>query len=238
MGAYYGYGFITTSERFAVHSIEVHGNRALSEERVLAVLGVRPGDNIFRLELDGLADTLEQNEPMIAHARVSRRLPATLLVDIEERVPAALVQLDGLYLADAHGRVFRRASVAHGDGDGLPVITGLTREDYRKRPEHVQREVRRALDAVALYQQHGRDERPALGSVDLHPRRGITFTTYEHAISVRVGTGQADSLRAALAAFDTAWQALSTTERARVRIVYADTSERPDRVTIGFQHPE
>lgn len=243
VGLYYGHGFITTSERFAVQHIEVRGNHAVSSERVIDILGVSPGDNIFQLELDRLAGTLEQREPMIAHARVSRRLPATLLIDVEERRSAALVELDGLYLADARGRVFRRASIARGDGEGLPVITGLSREEYLERPGAIEDQIRRALDAIALYQTPGTPgggtpERPALGSVDLHPRRGITFTTYDQAVAVRVGGGNQDAMRAKLGAFDAAWRAMSAAERARVRIVYADISDRPDRVTVGFQHPE
>ncbi len=238
-GVYFGYEFITTSERFSVQSIEVRGNRAVPTERISSMLGVREGDNIFSVALGALSEQLE-TEPMIAQAQVSRRLPDTLVVDIEEHEPAALVEIDGLYLADDRGQIFKRAAIASGEGVGLPVITGLQRAAYVTDPAAVHTEVRRALDAAEIYAGVSADspERPALGEVNLHPRHGITFTTYERAVAVRVGHGDDDDIRANLQVFDIAWQALTPHEKQRARIVYADTKNRPDRVTVGFEHVE
>lgn len=229
-GGYMGYRFITMSSRFAMQVIEVRGNHHMPTAEVLGVLGVSPGDNIFRVELASLTRTLE-SQPWIARATVRRQLPATLIVEVEERQPAAMVELDGLYLADARGHVFKRAEIERGDGDGLPVITGLDRTGYAEEPEAVQADIREVLAAIALYQS---SDRPLLGETNLDPRRGLTFLTYEGGVAVRVGQGDAATLRDRLRAFDIAWNGLSEPERASARIVYADASTRTDRVTIGF----
>ena len=234
LGAYYGYQFITTSERFAVQHIEVRGNQTISDERISTMLAIEPGENIFRLQLERMAEVLE-TEPVVAHASVGRRLPDTVVVDITEHQPVALVELGGLYLANAAGHVYQRAAIERGDGADLPVITGLDRARYVSEQDAVQQQIVRALDAASVY---GESERPALGEINIDPRRGITFTTYERAVAVRVGHGDNDTLRKNLRAFDTAWQALDQSERERVRIVYADTSNRPDRVTVGLEHRE
>ena len=234
-GAYFGYQFVTTSERFAVAAIEIRGHKTLSDERISTILGVAPGVNIFDVDVDQLADRLEA-EPVIARASVSRRLPDTLLVDIVEHTPAALVDLGGPYLSDATGHVYQRASITRGDGAGLPIVTGIPRSAYVADPQSVAGDIERALRAFELYRET--DDRPALSDINLHPRQGITFITYDSAMQIRVGDGDAETLRANLRTFDTAWNALTARERERVRVVYADTTNRTDRVTVGFEHLE
>lgn len=236
VGAYYGYQFVTTSERFAVEVIDVRGHQTLSHERITAILDIAPGENIFALDLDALAARLE-SQPVIAEAAVSRRLPDTLLVQIDEYQPAAVVELGGPYLSDASGHIYKRANTARGDGADLPVITGLQRALYTADPDAIASEIVRALAAVALYQERAA-QRPTLSDVNLHPRHGITFITYEQATQIRVGLGDPDTLRANLRNFDTAWNALSAREKTRARVVYADTTNRSDRVTVGFEHLE
>ena len=234
IGAFYGYQFVTTSERFAVEVIDVRGQETLSNERVSSILDGARGANIFSLDLEGLAAGLEA-EPVVARAAVSRRLPDTLLVDIEEYQPAAIVELGGPYLSDATGHVYKRANTAQSDGVDLPVITGLQRSVYIADPQSVAGDIARGLTAFALYREAG-THRPALSDVNLHPRQGITFITYERAMQIRVGQGDPDTLRANLRTFDTAWNALTAQERAQARVVYADTTNRSDRVTVGFEH--
>lgn len=240
-GACVGYRVATSSERFAVRSVELRGNRILPAERLREVVGLehlaapdraRLGPNIFQLDLAEMEAALEA-EPWIAAATVRRRLPGTLVVEVEENRPAALVEMDGVYLVDGQGVVFARAVIERGDGDGLPVITGIAREDYAAEPAAAQARIRRALEAARLYAE-GAAHRPALGEVHVDAYRGITFFTHDTATAVRVGHGSPEALRARLRAFDLAWQALAPEERAQVRVVYADARKQSDRVTVGF----
>lgn len=241
-GSCVGRHFITTSERFAVRGIEIEGAESVPPARLYALIGLRPealaakpGPNIFELDLAAMGEALE-TEPRVATAMVRRRLPSTLVVEIEEDQPAALVEMDGMYLADASGRVFARALIERGDGAGLPVVTGIPREDYAADPPAAEARIRLAQEAARAYaeQDEGAPARPALGEVHVDRRRGITFFTHETAVAVRVGHGSPEVLRARLRAFDLAWQSLSPEERARVRVVYADARKQPDRVTISF----
>lgn len=237
-----GYHVITTSERFAVRALEIEGAKSVPPARLHALIGLRPealankpGPNIFALDLAAMAEALE-SEPRVATAAVRRRLPGTLVVEIEEDQPAALVEMDGMYLADAAGRVFARALIERGDGEGLPVITGIPREDYAASPQAAEERIRRAQEAARAYaeQDDHAPARPTLGEVHVDRHRGITFFTHETAVAVRVGHGSPEVLRARLRAFDLAWQSLAPEERARVRVVHADARKQPDRVTISF----
>ena len=235
IGVASGYFFITTSDRFAIRAIAVHGNEALSAERIVAQLDVHIGDNIFQIRLDELEGRLERN-PSIARAMVRRALPSTLLVEITENHPAALVELDGLYLADEQGHIFKRAAITQGDGAGLPIVTGLTRADYIARPASVQKSIQDALAAAALYRQGA--DRPALGEIHVHPRRGITVLGHDSGLAVQLGQSDPAALEARLQAFDRVWQSLGPAERARVRAIHASDSYPSGRVTVAFADTE
>src|SRR5690606_24041218 len=124
--AWAGYRFVTTSPRFAIAHIEVSGNQVLSADQVRASLPVRTGDNVFEADLDAIVEAVRAN-PWVASARAHRVLPHTIVVDIREHVPAAIVQLGPLYLVDAEGHPFKRAELDTDECAGLPVITGLDR---------------------------------------------------------------------------------------------------------------
>ncbi len=234
-GGLYGYRWLTGSDDFAVTRLEVRGGGAHSDEaRVRTLLGVGQGDNIFRVSTAALEERLVA-DPWIAGARVSRRLPDTLIAEVSEEHAAAVVELGGLYLADSAGRVFKRVNVAAGEGLGLPIVTGITRKAYVRSPESAAAKVREALEALAVYRTV--DGRPTVSEVHLDARQGVVFYTYDGAMAIRVGSGDDADIARRLVTFDAAWGALSQEERAAARVVYVDNQARPDRVTVGFAEP-
>ncbi|HUH05611.1 MAG TPA: FtsQ-type POTRA domain-containing protein [Kofleriaceae bacterium] len=239
-GGYYGYHWLTRSERFAITEIEVRGAERLDPAHIRALIGVPEHAtgaeaNIFRLGLAEVEHRL-QADPWIASAEVSRQLPSRLIVELREEHAAALVELDGLYLADAQGRVFKRAQVEVGEGLGLPIITGVPRKAYLTHPEVAREAIRTCLEALRVYQ---RDRaRPVVAEVHFDARRGITFHSYDGAMAIRVGDGDAEQIDRRLDTFDVAWAALSDDERQGARVVYVDNATQPDRVTVGFGRTE
>jgi cell division septal protein FtsQ len=231
-GGYGGYRFVTHSPRFAITDIEVRGTHVLAPDAIRARLGFVAGDNIFLAPLARAERTLGA-EPWIADVRVHRELPHTVVVDVRERAPAAVVELDGLYLADAAGRVFKRAATEHGEGAGLPVVTGLDRAVYGADPDAGAAEVARALAALTAWRAAG-TARPEVGEVHVDRRGGLTFFTYDGAVAIRIGDADGTTLTARLHTFDRAWAALRPDERARARAVHVDNLTRPDHVTVAF----
>jgi cell division protein FtsQ len=230
-GAYEGYRFLTSSPRFAITEIEIHGAHVLDPVALRARLGFTTGDNIFLAPLAGAEDRLAR-EPWIASVHVHRELPHTVVVDVREREAAAVVDVDGLYLADATGHVFKRAAIEHGEGAGLPLVSGLDRTAYAADPAAGEAEVARALAAIAAWRTSA--ARPAVSEVHVDHRGALTFFTYDGAIAIGVGDVDGDALAARLRTFDRAWAALSPDERARARAVHVDNHTRPDHVTVAF----
>jgi len=226
--AYLGYRFVTTSERFAVTTIDVQGAAQLSPDEVRGVLPVKLGDNIFTTDLGTVTRALRAH-PWIADATAHRVLPDTLVVEVREHHAAALVELGELYLVDDQGHPFKRTQLDAGEGDGLPVITGLDRAAYQRDPATTAETVTTALAVLADWRSEA--TRPAIGELHVDAHRAITLRTYDRGTAIQLGA-LGPRLGERMHAFDVAWAELSADERGRVRTFHLDT--RPDHVTVAF----
>lgn len=109
--------------RFRIASIEVTGNKFLSEGEVREMLGPALGGNLISADLEALRSNLAAS-PWVGGAVVRRKLPDTLLVDVTERFPIALAETDQLYVMDASGELIDLLGPRTAGFD-LPIIRGL-----------------------------------------------------------------------------------------------------------------
>jgi cell division septal protein FtsQ len=233
-GAWLGYRFVTTSDRFAIVEIRIEGEHHLTEDRVRAALPVKVGDNVFATNLDRITNALRAT-PWIASASAHRVLPDTLVIEIAEHAPAAIVDLGELYLVDTSGHPFKRAQLESGDGDGLPVITGISRASYEADPAGTAQTITTALAALAAWTAD--PTRPAIGELYVDAHRALTLRTYDHAVAIQLGPlASLPQLAARMATFDAVWADLSDTERERAKALHLDA--RTDQVTIGLLEPD
>jgi hypothetical protein len=116
------YANVMASERLKVDHVDVRGSRFLSEGEVRELLGPAVGENILGLDIDSLKGRLRAS-PWVADATVVRTLPDTLRVDIRERQPLALAELERLYLMDGGGAEVSEVEVER-SGDLKVVLRG------------------------------------------------------------------------------------------------------------------
>ncbi|MFN0245555.1 MAG: cell division protein FtsQ/DivIB [Kofleriaceae bacterium] len=236
-GVWLGYRFLTTDARFAIVEIRIDGEHHLTEDQIRDALPVKVGDNVFASNLDTVTNKLRAT-PWIASAFARRVLPDTLVIEIREHAPAAIVDLGALYLVDPTGHPFKRAQLDHGDGDGLPVITGFSRTVYELDPAGTAETITAALAALHAWTRD--PARPAIGELYIDAHRVLTLRTYDHATAIQLGplSGAASLTRIAsrMATFDAVWADLSDAERERARALHLDA--RADQVTIALHAPE
>jgi cell division septal protein FtsQ len=225
-GVWAGHRWLTTSPRFAITAITVAGTHHVDPEDLRAQLPIRIGDNVFA-GLAGVARTARDN-PWIAAAEVHRILPHTIAIEVREHTAAAVVELGELYLVDASGRPFKRAALETGEGDGLPIITGIGRAAYTADPEAAATTIQ---GAIAAFDGWNRAARPAIGEVHVDRHGAVTLHTYDQAIAIQLGALGAE-LGARMQTFDAAWAGLSDAERAHARAIHLDA--RPDHATVAF----
>ena len=120
LGAWQAWRWATASPAFALQEVRFNGLAHASEGELLKRSGLAIGDNIFKADLPRAARQIESH-PWVADARIERRLPAALFIEVREHRPAALVQLGAMYVLDEEGKVFKRATPE--DGLDVPVLT-------------------------------------------------------------------------------------------------------------------
>ena len=109
---------------FSVSRVELRGLGKLDAATVTKVALDQPSLAMPLLDLDAIRDRLMNDFKWVKEARVSRRLPDTLVVEIVERSPAAVWQLNGrLQLVDGEGAVIEPVR-ADALPAGLPLVIG------------------------------------------------------------------------------------------------------------------
>ena len=131
------YSRVMAAERLKVAHVEVRGGRFLSEAEVRDLLGPALGENILTLDIAQLTARL-RSSPWVAEATVARSLPDTLRVQVTERAPLALAELERLYLMDGDG-VLIDVYGPRTAGFDLPIVRGLAGTTGDARRERAQR---------------------------------------------------------------------------------------------------
>lgn len=90
-------------EQFRVARVEVLGTRYLAPHHALAASGITRASSVFDDPEQWKAALLRH--PLIVDARIERRLPNTVVLEITEAEPVALVGTRELKPVDARGRV-------------------------------------------------------------------------------------------------------------------------------------
>ncbi|WFS61991.1 FtsQ-type POTRA domain-containing protein [Pseudodesulfovibrio thermohalotolerans] len=131
VGLLFGYRYITAHPYFDLKVIRVAGNDRLSREDILDISKVGLGLNCLNMNVGEVKNRLDAN-PWIDSVTVRRELPNRLLITVREKVPAFWTrQGDGLYFADARGRVI--APMHPGEQASLPVLS--VAEDLSDAPD-------------------------------------------------------------------------------------------------------
>lgn len=227
---YAGGRHLASADRFAIAEVEVRGAARVSAGEIRARLGGLGGQNLFLAEISKAASRVERH-PWVESARARRELPDRLSLELEERRPAAVVHMDGLYLVDEAGVPFVRARAGSDETDGLLIITGIERRAFRRDPEAGHAQLREALRAAEIY---ARGDRPALGEIHFGPEGRLTLVTYDDAVEIRTGARSAEELGAWLEGYDNARDALSERERATARLFRVEGHGAPERVSVDF----
>lgn len=121
-GVGFGLYLFLHSPFFAVHQVEVRGASLLSPQEVIALSGITPGESLLRIDGERIRRRLEE-DPRIGAARVRRIPPDRLVLEVDERVPVALLPYaDGFLFVDEAGRLI---AADRRSRPGLPVVTGV-----------------------------------------------------------------------------------------------------------------
>jgi cell division protein FtsQ len=187
------YGELTTTKLLAINTVEVSGLKRVSKNDVMALAGIYEGQNLLSFK-PGSAESGLRKNPWIKYAKVSRLIPDTVSIELKERIPAALVKLDAMYVMDEDGVIFKEFT--NSDNLDLPVVTGLTSEMMKLDEDGAQRgllDLIRVLNTRAGFNSHGVSE------IHMDPAYGFSIYTLNEGVKVDLGR---DAFEEKLAVFE------------------------------------
>lgn len=115
---------------FTIRNVELTGRERTPAEAVAAAAGIERGAPLLSVDPARARAALEAL-PWVLSATVERRLPDTLSIRLEERVPLALWQLNGkLALIDTEGKPVTDEHLER--YAGLPLVVGEGAESHAK----------------------------------------------------------------------------------------------------------
>lgn len=111
-----------SARNFLIKDIQVSGNYHLEEEEIKDGI-VRNGESLFMLSFDEI-ETRVSRLPWIKKMSLRKQFPHTLMIDVEEATPKALLSLDShLFLVDSDGNILEE--IIDKGPPFLPVIVGI-----------------------------------------------------------------------------------------------------------------
>lgn len=117
-----GFYYFLTSSFFDIQKIKVQDNAYYTAEQIISMSKIKPGINMFETSMDDVKNRMRK-DAYIKNVTVSRRLPGTVVITVEERKEYAAVPYGEAYLLiDEDGLVLRKTDVT----PTLPLLMGMT----------------------------------------------------------------------------------------------------------------
>ena len=143
------YLFAFTSERFNLRTVTCYGCTKVDVRQLEKIIRKEFPANVLRIELSKLRHRLEK-ETWIRQVEILRALPSTLVIYVQERQPAAILELHGdLMVADKEGIILDRYNPGYGKLD-MPVFKGFVGEDLESYRIHQQENSARIRQALTM----------------------------------------------------------------------------------------
>lgn len=110
---------------FRVEDITVTGVSRYTAQEIIDASGVEKGDNLFLVGGSRTAQKIYSTLPYVDEVNIRHALPDGLIINVTERVPAAVIQGDeGWWIMDAKGKILEQVSGP--EQAGVAEVTGLT----------------------------------------------------------------------------------------------------------------
>jgi len=169
---------------FRVRQVDVGGCEKLPREALLSLAMVEGMPNLFTVKLKEISKRLEEH-PWIEHVVVRKAFPNRVSIQIQERKPIAILQLEDLYYIDAKGTIFSR--VGERDGFNYPFLTGLDRPSLDKEPEEAKGLITKALEFLLTAERENVSPLREISEIHMERTSGVHCFTKTEGIEIRLG---------------------------------------------------
>jgi cell division protein FtsQ len=178
------YAYLLEDPLFRVREVEVRGCEKLSRETLLTLAMVEGMPNLFTVRLKEVAKRLEDH-PWIEYVVVRKAFPNKVSIQIEERKPIAILQLEELYYIDAKGVIFSR--VGEKDGYNYPILTGVDRPSLDKNSDETKGLITKALELLLTAEKEQIPPLKEISEVHMEKISGVDCFTKGEGIEIKMG---------------------------------------------------
>ena len=177
------YSWLGRSAIFSVRVVDMNPCDRVSKDEISGMLkGVARG-NIWSLSREEIAKRI-LSHPFVREVAVRKAFPDKLIVDIEEREPVAMINLDALYYVDEQGSIFKRLTAY--DAKNLPILTGFSRGDLAAKDPVTIRNLKKTIDL--LHHAEAGVLRRNISEVHFDAQDGYTLVTRDFGLQLKIGT--------------------------------------------------
>lgn len=195
-------------------TLNIHGNRILSEETIRSYLNLTPEQSWFSLDPYRSSVQLRKH-PWIEKALVHRSPPLAIDVHVVERVPVAYLKTaDNLFLMGADYLVLKLFQSA-GSWD-LPIIVNRDLTHVMPGDKLQPRNLKRVFALMTLLKENKTLPLSAVSEINITDPFNIVLVTSPDGIKIKIGFEDFERKLAALS------QLLSEISKKRERIEYID----------------
>lgn len=174
--------FVLDNRYFSVREIQVRGGDKVSGSEIVGIAGLHQGMSIWKVDLAAIEKKVAKH-PWVRRVLVRREFPSRIIIDVEERIPRAIVAIRKLYYVDSDGVVFKE--VGPGENVKYPLLTGLRAEELSAANPATRKRIQDAIRLGELMAQRSH----SLSEIHFDaPDRLVVYTT-DYPIALRMGWG-------------------------------------------------
>jgi cell division protein FtsQ len=181
------YQYFQRSVPLNVGEVSIMGCMNIAESELVSLANVDFKASLANLDLRQISNQLAKH-PWVEKAKVRRDWSRrALIIEVQERIPQALILLDDLYLVDRHGEVFKKAEPR--DQMDFPILTGLDTHEVMERDPQAVNLVGQALEFLGILGQRKIFTPRDVSEIRLSKQNGLTIFTLKGGVPIRLGSG-------------------------------------------------
>ena len=182
------YRYFQQSGQLNIGEVKIMGCMHILESELLDMAKVDFRSSLLNLDLQEVSRRLAQH-PWVEKAKVKRDFSGkALIIEVQERVPRALILLDELYLMDRKGGIFKKAEPK--EKLDLPVLTGLSLREWKQRDPKAMELIQQSLELLDLLERRKVFSVREVSEIHLSGKNGLTLYTLDGGVPVRLGIGE------------------------------------------------
>jgi cell division protein FtsQ len=179
-------GYLHSSPRFSIAHIGVNGNAHATAHAVIQKSGIVEGENIFRFSLADSKAAIEEI-PRVRHARVERKLPDEIYIEITERRPLALLLSRDLLCVDEEGEIF--AKFHSSEKIDAPIITGRALAGLRVGDTVKAEGIAEALEIIRIMNEMDVQQNIRISEINIDDPANILMVEQRSGANILIGSG-------------------------------------------------